>query len=477
MDLKLNSWWLVLIAATLSAAVFFFGTGLHPLWFMTWLAPLPVLLIAPRVTRWQVVAASLLGCGVGSLNMWSYYRQLVPPVVLLLSIVGPGIMLAVSVLPFRRFVLRGQGLHALLVAPAIWVAIEYLSELLSPHSTFGNLGYTQMDCLPVLQVVSLTGIWSLSFLLLLLPSAVAVMCAPGMSLKAKMKASVVTLVVFAAVISFGFYRLNSEPAGPRVTVALLDSDATRFATKEASVALMRAYAAHVPELAARAAQVVVMPEKLARFDAVTMAETDAVIEQAARENHVDLIFGVERTSVGEPLKFNESRFYSRDGVMTASYEKHHMLPAFESDLVVGTKRVLVQESGAKTGLTICKDMDFPKLSREYSGDGAGLLLIPAWDFDADGWLHGRMAIMRGVESGFSEARAAKQGRLTLSDNRGRVLAEAATGAYTNAAPFVSVVGSLPVGHEATLYARFGDWFAWADLILAALLLIWPWPPR
>ena len=99
MDSKLNPWWLVLIAATLSAAAFFFGTGLHPLWFMTWLAPLPVLLIAPHVTRWQVVAASLLGYCAGSLNMWHYYRQLVPPVVLLLSIVGPGIMLAVSVLP------------------------------------------------------------------------------------------------------------------------------------------------------------------------------------------------------------------------------------------------------------------------------------------------------------------------------------------------------------------------------------------
>lgn len=473
MDSKLNPWWLVLIAATLSAAAFFFGTGLHPLWFMTWLAPLPVLLIAPRVTRWQVVAASLLGYCAGSLNMWHYYRQLVPPVVLLLSIVGPGIMLAVSVLPFRRFVLRGQGLRAVFVAPAMWVAIEYLSELVSPHSTFGNLGYTQMDCLSALQVVSLTGIWSLSFLLLLLPASVAVVCAPGMAFRSKMRVSVVTLLVFVAVVGFGFYRLNSEPAGPRLTVALLDSDATRFATKEASVALMRAYAAHVPELAARGAQVIVMPEKLARFDAVTMAETDAVMEQTARENHVDLIFGVERTSVGEPLKFNESRLYSQNGSLQTTYEKHHMLPVFESDLVVGTKRVLVQENRVPTGLTICKDMDFPKLSREYGGDGAGLLLIPAWDFEADGWLHGRMAVMRGVESGFSEARAAKQGRLTLSDNRGRVLAEAITGAAT----FVSVVGSLPAGHETTLYARFGDWFAWVDLILLALLLSWLWWPR
>jgi hypothetical protein len=32
-------------------------------------------------------------------------------------------------------------------------------------------------------------------------------------------------------------------------------------------------------------------------------------------------------------------------------------------------------------------MDFPKLSREYAGEGANLLLVPAWDFNLDRWLH------------------------------------------------------------------------------------------
>jgi apolipoprotein N-acyltransferase len=471
-DLKLKSWWRVVAAAMLSGVAFFFASGLHPLWFLTWLAPLPVLLIAPRVTRTQLVIAALLGYCAGSLNMWSYYKLVVPFPVSLLILVTPGIMLAVSVLPFRSFVLRGQGLRAALVTPAMWVAIEYLSEFRSPHSTFGNLGYTQMDCLPVLQIVSLTGIWSLSFLLVLVPAAVAVLCVRQMGLRSKLRTGIVTFALIAAALGFGFYRLRTEQAGPHLNVALLDNDATRFATGQASVDLMRAYVAHVPELAARGAQAVVMPEKLARFDAATMAETDAVMEKAAQQNHVDLIFGVERVEAGQTLHFNESRFYSRNGVMTASYEKHHMLPVFEGNLVVGTKRVLVPEAGATAGLTICKDMDFPKLSREYGNDGAGVLLIPAWDFDADGWLHGRMAIMRGVESGFSEARAAKQGRLTLSDDRGRVLAEV----VTSAAGFVSIVGSVPAGHDATLYGRAGNWFAWMDLLLVALLLGWLWRP-
>jgi apolipoprotein N-acyltransferase len=37
-----------------------------------------------------------------------------------------------------------------------------------------------------------------------------------------------------------------------------------------------------------------------------------------------------------------------------------------------------------------------------------------------------MAVLRAVENGFALARSARNGLLTLSDNRGRILAETAT---------------------------------------------------
>ena len=42
-------------------------------------------------------------------------------------------------------------------------------------------------------------------------------------------------------------------------------------------------------------------------------------------------------------------------------------------------------------------------------------LVPAWDFVTDGWLHGRMAILRCVESGFSIASVPVQNERTLYD--------------------------------------------------------------
>ena len=75
-----------------------------------------------------------------------------------------------------------------------------------------------------------------------------------------------------------------------------------------------------------------------------------------------------------------------------------------------------------------------------------------------------MAIMRGVESGFAIARSAKQGFLTVSDNRGRVLAE--TTSYS--ASFATLVVDVPTTHADTLFLRLGDWFVAVAAIILAL---------
>ena len=224
--------------------------------------------------------------------------------------------------------------------------------------------------------------------------------------------------------------------------------------------LIGGYAAAASDLIAQGAQLVILPEKMATLSDAEIPELDVPLKEAARRGAV-IAVGVERHSAGS--KLNETRVFSRAGELRALYEKHHMLPPFESDLVVGTERSVLNEPAGKLGVAICKDMDFPLLSREYGNDGVGLLIVSAWDFVVDGWLHSRMAVMRGVESGFSIARSANDGLLTLSDNRGRVLAEKTS----SAAAFSTLLGAVPVHHDSTLYARWGDWFSW--LATAALI--------
>jgi apolipoprotein N-acyltransferase len=93
------------------------------------------------------------------------------------------------------------------------------------------------------------------------------------------------------------------------------------------------------------------------------------------------------------------------------------------------------------------------------------MLVPAWDFFVDDAWHGHMAIMRGVEDGFSVVRSAKGGFLTVSDWRGRIVAET----RSNSAPFATLVADVPVEHHPTVYQRLGDWFAW--VVMASLVLV------
>jgi apolipoprotein N-acyltransferase len=245
-------------------------------------------------------------------------------------------------------------------------------------------------------------------------------------------------------------------------VALIASDLPENLlpeTKEGSLRLLRDYAAQVNALFGQNVQAVVIPEKVAVVLPDYLAETDHLFSDAATRIGAVVFIGLVRADANG--LWNEARIYSPDGSPPRTYEKHHMLPPFESKFIVGTTRTLLSRPNGLWGVAICKDMDFPKLSRQYALDGIGLLLVPAWDFDLDGWWHGRMAVLRGVEDGFSIARAPRHGILTVTDDRGRVLAERAT----NSQPFTVLVARAPVLHESTLYSRWGNWFAWLCLIL------------
>jgi apolipoprotein N-acyltransferase len=453
-----------------SVVALYFGTGLHPIWWLTWLAPLPLLLIAPRISFWLTAAASLIAAFAGGMNMWHYFRHDlgIPLLVVVIFTLLPACMLACGVLLFRWCALRGALARATLIFPAFWICVEFLTASVSIHSTYGNLAYNQMDFLPILQIASVTGIWGISFCVLLFSATIAVICSvPGQAARKKLLASSVA-VFLIGVLAFGEWRLHATRPASSVTVAVIASDLPEDrmpTTQEDTLRVLRDYSAQAKTLSTRHVQAIVLPEKIGVVHEAYLSQVDSLLSDTAAGTQAAVVAGLVRyDSSGS---WNEARIYMPGGSAPLTYEKHHMLPPFESQFTVGTSRTVLQQPSGIWGVTICKDMDFPKLSRDYGLDGTGLLLVPAWDFDADGWLHGRMAILRGVENGFSIARAPRHGILTVSDDRGRILAERPT----NAEPFVTLLAQAPVHHETTLYARWGNWFAW----LCVALLLWSMP--
>lgn len=457
----------IIPAILATALIEWFAVGLHPLWPLMWIAPLPMLLLAPTLSWWKAGGAAFLGWFAGAFTLWHYFSGIIqmPAGVALGIFALMSLGFALPVLLFRVLVRRGLLWLALLAAPALSVSLDYLNSLTSVHGTNGSPSYTQLDFLPALQAAAVAGPWGISFLLMLAAAALAILLPRRKEPRARLVAGA-GLAMVAAALAAGALRLSQPQAGPEVKVALMASDLPEFRwmAKQGEPAqhLFDAYAEHMAGLAEQGVNVVVLPEKLALVG--DDGAEDKTFQALADQSGMQIVIGVQRVS-GTSM-FNEARLYTPHGAI-ATYDKQHMLPPFESDLTPGKSLTMLPKADGLWGMAICKDMDFTKPASLYGGAGVGLMLVPAWDFVADAWSHGHLAIMRGVESGYAIVRAAKAGFLTVSDDRGRVVAETPS----SSAPFATLVTSLATGHDRTLYLRFGDWLAKLSLIFVAGVLL------
>ena len=463
-------WWAASLAACAATALLiYFGNGLNPRWPLMWLAPLPVLLFALRSSWWAAALVTALAWLAGCMNLYGYFHRLgLPPAAWLGGFGLTAVVAAAAVLLFRALFRRGAVWSALLAFPAAWVTFEYIRNLLWPHGSSGCLAYSQLRFLPFLQMASLTGPWGMGFVLLLFPAGLAIAWHLRAARRRQaVRVLAVTLGTIAALLIFGAVRLARTQPGPQVRVGLAASDRNVAAPGAATRLLLESYAAAARQLAAKGAQAVVLPEKIGIATDSGLAASDAALQTLADNADATIVAGVDRESPG--AAFNQARVYRRQ-MEIATYDKEHLLPPFESKFTPGKALLLLHKSLSTWGVAICKDMDFTQPARKYGSAGVGLMLVPAWDFNVDRAWHGHIAIMRGVEDGFSVVRAAKNGYLTVSDNRGRILAEV----RSDSAPLATLLAEVPAGHSATLFLLLGDWFAWVAMGLLGWSLIRLW---
>jgi putative CocE/NonD family hydrolase len=178
-----------------SSALLFFGTGPYAVWWLTWFAPLPVLLIAARTDARPAFGIAALSWFIGALNMWRIDRSVLnfSHGVTFLLLILPACAFGLIVLVHRLLVRRGALWQATMIVPILWIGYEYLMSVVPPHRPAANIGYSQMDRLPMFHVTSVAGIWGVSFGLFLVPSGIAALFAKQGS-KLRMVASL-TLVL------------------------------------------------------------------------------------------------------------------------------------------------------------------------------------------------------------------------------------------------------------------------------------------
>ena len=443
----------LLVVSLLSGLMFYLSQGLPDVATLAWFAATPVLWLAyGNASRAQVLLGSTVAFACGQIYLVQCYGGVLPPLALAALILVLCAGFAGAVLFSREAFRRASPWTALLAFPASWTAFEWLFGLASPHATFGALGYAEVSFPAGIQVAALFGVHAVSFLLCLAASAVALL------LRGDRRAGAAGIAVCVLALGCGFARLASPELSRVRVVVLADADTWHRENREQTLAseqgAAQVYAAFIRTQPG--ARVVVIPE-----GALSMQRSDekavlGPLAEAAKDSGAIVLTG----TIVPDGEQNRAFALMPDGTVR-TYAKRHLLVPLEPG-VPGHEPGLL---GGGYATQICKDMDFPGTVRDTAAHGIRLMMVPANDFGRDGWIHARMAIMRGVENGFAVVRAAFNGLATVSDAQGRILGQAPT----QSPGMVAVVADVPLGPGPTFYTRWGDIFPVLCLLVSGLI--------
>jgi apolipoprotein N-acyltransferase len=469
----------LLIAAALTAVFTWCSTAGAPVPMLAWIAPAPILAFAfthggirlradaTRGTSRRVVIAAFLAVFVGNLAWVALYRGILPgaPLAGFAFLFGAAFAMAVWLTAWT--VSRRGAWAGVLLFPSVWTAFEFAVSRWSPHGTAGSLAYSQADVVPLVQLAAWTGLSGITFLVQAVAAGVAASVGGRTGRGIRWPLLAVPAAALLIAFALGAWRLRTLDDGTRVPVGLVsvDQGMARFDTtaRDEAMPVVVAYRESVSTLAGRRVDAIVMPEKMVGVAPGYEEDVSSLLASASDQHQVLIVAGLNL--VGRTPARNVAAIFSR-GRRVLDYDKRHLVPGLEATYTPGTTAGVYQAPGGTTGIAICKDMDFPDVGRDYSRAGVGLLFVPAWDFTRDAWLHSRMAVMRGVEGGYSVARAAADGLLTGSDHLGRVIAERPSSDARASMLFIN----LPLGRGKTFYGEHGDWFAWTAALAAALVI-------
>jgi apolipoprotein N-acyltransferase len=390
-----------------------------------------------------------------------------------------------------------RGLAPLWWGPVLWVTLELIQTYLLSGFPWELLGYGLYRNPFFVQFADLTGVYGLSFLLVILNFCLYRLIFPGRS--SRLSYSVLALLILLLWGGYGFFRLNAVERqiaqSPKMKVAVVQGNieqgqkwdpANLLATINKYDALTRKVSLDKPHL-------IVWPETAAPFWFIRDKEFSAQLRQMARESQANLLFGspaMEFTGEGQRQLFNRAYLLSPHGEVVGYYDKAHLTPYGEyvplqrifffipkmvpmiGDFAEGPAGMVLPLPEGSVGPLICFESIFGEIARAQVKNGAQLLV----NITNDAWFgttsapyqHLSMAVLRAVENRVSLARAANTGISAFIAPDGRLL-------WTSELNIPEAKSwDLPWLPGGTLYTKIGDSFAYACALLTAMGLLWGW---
>lgn len=389
-----------------------------------------------------------------------------------------------------------------LAGAALWVGLEYIRTWLFTGFPWGLFGYSQYGSLKMIQIADITGVYGVSFLIvminLFLTEGVARLRdrQGPVPVKETVLSGFLSAVMLAGVFGYGHFRMQTvhglAEKSPQAVIGVVQGNIRQDLKWDRTFRqeTIDRYLELSSQLLSSSPALMVWPETAMPFYYNYDNEPSNRLDRGIRGMKTHFLVGSPAVTVeNDRVKiYNRAFMLDRFGVIQGTYDKIHLVPFGEyvplEEYLTFLGKITEQagnfSSGQKlyrplpfkpytTGVLICFEVLFPGIAAKFTRNGAHLLTTmtnDAWfGLSSATMQHFSICVFRAVENRRCVARSANTGISGFIGPDGKICET--TGLFTAAA----IARSLPMMTVKTIYTRSGDLFAIGCLLAIGLMFV------
>lgn len=412
---------------------------------------------------------------------------------------------------FSYHALRKGKLTALFLIPSIWVTSELARSRLLTGFGWNLLGYSQSYNLPIIQIADITGVYGVSFLIVMVNVAIFFTIKELRNKSYNLSYLIIAACLVFLFLFYGIFRLNNIFTGEVLRVAVIQGNIPQVKKWDSGFKdqILNKYELLTKTAASGKIDLIIWPET--SVPGFVESEKDLLdrMTSLAKSVSTPILAGTPR----EDRKFKD-RYYNSavlfysDGKITGRYDKIHLVPFGEyipfrgafsfvekfSTMPIGDFSrgrdytvfgYFVKRSAKDKDISlklikkvrfsclICFEDIFGDLTREFVKRGAVFLV----NITNDAWFgkssaayqHAQNSVFRAVENRVNVVRAANTGLSCFIDQKGRIESAVEAGGENLFIDGFNI-HDIILNNTRTFYTVYGDLFAYICALFSLFMI-------
>ena len=359
------------------------------------------------------------------------------------------------------------------------LTVSFTEYILSFYSFSNNnlYAYSQLDNIPLLQIISLFGTFFLSFIITLFSSVLDYVLLIYKKENKIPKCIYYYIIIIIIIYLYGGIILL-EPYNKETmkAVSVMGVSQPYYVRHEKDILPLNKYYEYINNTMKKAKDI--------NADFISYAERAfAVLEEDKNILLEKVINYVKKYNINTLLsldlryKMNEKRnkenmniFINSKGNILYEYTKHNLIPFVEDDYIPSNKPLKVLDTDfGKMSTVICYDINYPMFINSLSRNHIDILIVPSWDYPGVAEFQSKEARYKAIEGGFNLIKNTANGVVIASDYKGRILSYYSGESCQD----YFIVTELYKHGVKTLYSYIGKVFNWIYLVLLFGVVFYP----